>query len=242
MLIIPAIDLKEGKVVRFTQGALKKKIYSTDPVETAKHWQNQGAKFLHIVDLDGARTGKIYHLDTLKKIVKNINIPLEFGGGVRDIPTLDRLLGLGVSRVVLGTKAVEDKGFLRQALKKFKDRVIISIDEKKGFVARRGWEICDRKITPFNLAKQLKRMGFGQIIYTDINRDGTLRGPNVSGIKRMLKAGLEVIASGGISSLEDIANLLCLERKGLSGIIVGKALYEGRFTLPAAIKLTETQC
>jgi phosphoribosylformimino-5-aminoimidazole carboxamide ribotide isomerase len=238
MLIIPAIDLKEGKVVRFTQGKFNKKVYSHDPLKTAKHWVSQGAKFIHIVDLDGAIQGSPKNLDILRSIVKTIKIPVEFGGGVRNKETIKKIITMGVERVVLGTSAVENQRFLEEAFKKFNDKIIVSIDETGGNILTWGWRKKARSIKTLDLAKKLKKMGFNKIIYTDTSKDGTLRGPNIKGIIKILReTGLKVIASGGISSLKDIRRLKRLEKQGLLGVIIGKALYEGRFTLSEALRV-----
>lgn len=225
-------------MVRFVQGRLDKKIYSKDPVKTAKHWVRQGAKLIHVVDLDGAATGTPANLDIVKEIAKTAGVPVQVGGGIRTNETIETLLGCGVSRVILGTKAVEDEEFLRKGLKKFKDKIIVSIDAKEGEVLTKGWQAGCANIDTLEFACALKEMGFKQVIYTDISKDGTLRGPNIQGTKRLLGTGLSVIASGGISSLEDIKKLKKLEVEGLTGIIVGKALYEGKFSLSEALKLS----
>lgn len=241
MLIIPAIDLKDGCVVRLIQGSLRdKKIYSKDPVKTAKHWVRQGAQLIHIVDLDGATTGVLKNLEIVKEIVKALSIPAQFGGGVRKIETIKSLLDCGIYRVVLGTKAVEDINFLKKAFTEFKDKVIVSVDVKDKRILVRGWQESCKFSDILTLAKNLKGMGFKQLIYTDISKDGTLEGPNIKAIKALLKqTGMNVIASGGISSLDDISRLELLESEGLIGIIVGKALYEGKFTLTEALKLAK---
>lgn len=235
MLIIPAIDLKDGKVVRLVQGRYGKKTYSSDPVKTAKHWIRQGAQFLHIVDLDGATQGTLKHIDMVKKIIKAIDIPAEFGGGVRDKKTIKQLLNCGIDRVVLGSKA-SDFNFLRDVKEAFKDRIIISIDATGNKVLVKGWKDAMGKFEPIDLAIKLKEIGFNKIIYTDISRDGTLKGPNIRTIKNIFKeTGLAVIASGGIASLDDLSKLKLLKKQGLIGVIIGTALYEGRFTLKQAI-------
>lgn len=238
MLIIPAIDIQGGCVVRFVQGRLDKKIYSRDPLKTAKHWVKQGAQFLHIVDLDGAMTGAIKNIDVVESIVKNINIPVEFGGGLRTAQVIKKVLDFGVSRVVLGTKAAEDRKFLKKALKTFKNKIIVGVDAKAGNVMVKGWKSSSKAINLIEFVKSLNDLGLEEIIYTDTLKDGTLKGPNIQGIKALLKmSGMKIIASGGISWLEDIRKLKSLEKYGVSGVIIGKALYEGRFTLPQAIKL-----
>jgi len=238
MLIIPAIDLRGGKVVRLFQGKFnRQKVYSSDPVKVAKHWARQGAQFLHIVDLDGALRGTPKNLKAVKDISAKVGMPFEFGGGVRSIEMISKLLEFGAQRVVLGTRAASDAGFLKKAKKKFGERVIISIDAKDGKVLTRGWNQEGAK-TALDFAEEIKRAGFKQLIYTDISRDGTLTGPNIKGIRELLKeTGLKVIVSGGVSGLADLAKLKKLEKKGVFAVIVGKALYEGRFTLSEALKI-----
>ncbi|MDO8662828.1 MAG: 1-(5-phosphoribosyl)-5-[(5-phosphoribosylamino)methylideneamino]imidazole-4-carboxamide isomerase [Candidatus Omnitrophota bacterium] len=239
MLIIPAIDLQDGCVVRFVQGRSHKKVYSKDPLKVARHWVTQGAKFLHIVDLDGAFTGIPKNLGVVKDIVKQVKIPVEFGGGVRKIETIEDVLEAGVERVVLGTKAVEDKKFLAKAFKKFKNRIIVGVDAKNGRIMVRGWKAGYKNTDAGEFILYLKELGFSEIIYTDTLKDGTLTGPNIQGTKKLLKTtGVKIIASGGVSSLEDLYKLKVLEKEGLKGVIVGKALYEGRFTLSQALKVS----
>jgi phosphoribosylformimino-5-aminoimidazole carboxamide ribotide isomerase len=240
MLIIPAIDLRGGKVVRLFQGEFnQEKVYSSDPVKVAKHWAKQGAKLLHVVDLDGASSGSPRNIEVLKKIIEQVGIGVEFGGGVRGLTTISRLLDLGVERVILGTKAAGDKKFLAQVWKKFGQKIIVSIDAKCGKVLTRGWKSQTSK-TVLDFAQELKVLGFKQLIYTDISKDGTLSGPNISGIKELLKeTQLSIIASGGVSGLPDLVKLKKLQKAGLSGVIIGKALYEGKFTLTQAQKTVQ---
>jgi len=238
MLIIPAIDLQDGCVVRYVRGATDKKVYSRDPLKAAKHWVKQGAELLHIVDLDGAFSGIPKNIEIAKSIAKEIKIPVEFGGGVRDTGAIEELLKAGIRRIVLGTRAVQDEKFLRTTFKKFKDKVIVSIDAKNGLVMIKGWKSEGKGVLSLDFANALKEIGFKEVIYTDTSKDGTLLGPNIKDTKEILKkTGLKVIASGGISSLADIIKLQKLKGDGLSGIIIGKALYEGKFTLSQAIKL-----
>ena len=237
ILIIPAIDLKEGKVVRLVQGKYEKKVYSNDPVKVAKHWQKLGAKMLHVVDLDGAMTGKPANIDIAIKIAQEVKVPVEFGGGVRSEAIIEKLIKAGVARVIISTKALEDENFLKKAVKKYADKLIVSIDEQNGSVYIKGWKNAAKKMSIDALIEKLRGAGIKEIIYTDISRDGTLKGPNVAGVKKILKASrMRVIASGGIASVLDIDRLKILEKSGLKGIIVGKALYEGRFTLGQALK------
>ncbi len=239
MLIIPAIDLKDGCVVRLFQGKLsEQKIYSRDPVKTAKHWAKQGAQLLHVVDLDGATSGVAKNLKLVKEIVKEVDVPIEFGGGARDQETIKQLISIGIWRVVLGTKAVQDRAFLKQALTAFKDKIIVSVDARDGKVMIKGWQDASGRLKAYDFCLELKKIGIRQIIFTDTVKDGALVGPNIKDLKALLKAtSLEIIASGGVSSLEDIAKLKSLEKFGVAGVIVGKALYEGKFTLKEALKI-----
>jgi phosphoribosylformimino-5-aminoimidazole carboxamide ribotide isomerase len=238
MLIIPAIDLKDGCVVRYVQGRLQKKVYSRDPVKTARHWARQGAKLIHVVDLDGAFTGVPVNLSLVKAIAEESGAEVQFGGGVRKIETIQALIGYGVSRVVLGTKAIRDPDFLKKVLKKFGEKIIVSVDAREGRVMAEGWQGKGGGMEAVAFALKMKEAGLGELIYTDIAKDGTLTGPNIKGIKALLKeTGMKIIASGGVSSLDDIYRLKMLEKQGLAGVIVGKALYEGRFTLTQALKL-----
>jgi len=239
MLIIPAIDIKDGKVVRLTQGKFDdQKVYADDPATVAKRWAALGAQFLHIVDLDGAKDACVKNLDALKKIIRQVGIPLEFGGGVRDIDTIRTLASLGVSRIVLGTRAAMDRSFLEAAFHEFGERVIVSIDAKDGLVQVDGWQSASGGRKAFDFARELKSLGFKQVIYTDIAKDGMLCGPNLEGIKQLLnESGLQVIASGGVSSLKDLEDLKSLSGQGVVGVIVGKALYENKFTLPEALRI-----
>lgn len=240
MLIIPAIDIQDGCVVRLVQGRLERRVYSKDPLKTAKHWVRQGAKLIHVVDLDGAYSGKVKNFNIVKDIAKNLDVPVEFGGGVRDIQTIKSLLNSGVFRVVLGTKVIEDKSFLREAFNTFKTKIIVSIDAKEDKILIKGWQTASLgNIRVLDFVRLLEKIGFKKFIYTDTLKDGTLSGPNIKGIKTLLKkTGLGMIASGGISSLDDINKLKLLEKSGLEGIIIGKALYEGRFTLTRALNVS----
>lgn len=235
MLIIPAIDLKDGCVVRFVQGYKDKKVYSRDPLKTARFWAGQGAEILHVVDLDGAMRAKAKNLPAVKKIIAGVGVPVQFGGGVRSIALIKKLLGWGVKRVILGTRAAQDEKFLKQALRLFKRKIIVSIDGRNEKLMIKGWKSGAGRMNIYDFALRLKKAGLREVIYTDTSKDGTLKGPNIIGVKAMLKkSGLKVIASGGISGLEDLRRLKALEKDGLSGIIVGKALYEGRFSLREA--------
>ncbi len=238
MFIIPAIDLIEGRCVRLRQGKLSsERVYSKEPVAVAELWELKRAKRLHIVDLDGAFEGEPQNLRTVKRIAKSIQIPIQFGGGVRNLKTIREVLNCGVEYVILGTSAISQPEFVKRAIKRFGKRIMVSIDASNLKVRVRGWEQKTKKTAPI-LAKEMERLGVRNIIFTDIRRDGTLRGPNISQIKKMLKVvNTPLIVSGGISSLEDIKKLKPLEKKGLFGVIVGKALYTGRIDLEKALEI-----
>ncbi len=240
MLIIPAIDIQNGVVVRLFQGAFDEKtVYSDDPLKTAKHWVQQGAMMLHVVDLDGAAKGTPQNLHSIKRIAREFSIPVQCGGGARSFDSVTQLFDIGVSRVVLGTKAVEDRDFLEKVFAAYSDRVIVSIDAKNGEVLVKGWQEGSDGLNILTFAKRLEEIGFRQVIVTDTSRDGTLVGPNITQIRDLLKeTKLKIISSGGISKLSDITQLKEIEMEGVIGVIVGKALYEGKFTLKQAIALS----
>lgn len=242
MLIIPAVDIMDGKVVRLYRGDFKKQtVYSDNPRKIAKDWQRQGARFLHLVDLDGALMGECKNLELVIDIAKSLKIPVEFSGGLRKLDLIERALKNGINRVVVGTRAL-DFAFLKKAVKKFKERICVSIDQRKAGLATSGWTKT-KSVNPLDLIKQLENLGVSSIIYTDILRDGTLKGPNLKGASDILKAtDISLIASGGISCLDDLRKLKSLSICGrrLAGVIIGKALYEKRFTLKDALKIART--
>jgi phosphoribosylformimino-5-aminoimidazole carboxamide ribotide isomerase len=242
MLIIPAIDLQDGCVVRLVRGLNNRKVYSREPVEIARRWAKQGASLLHIVDLDGASSGELKNLSIIRQIIKSVSVPIQLGGGIRNPEIIKTLLDLGVYRVILGTKAAEDKKFLAKAYKKFHDKIIVSIDAQDGKVLIKGWRAKVPGKNALDFAYALKKTGFKDFIYTDVSKDGTLKGPDMKGIKSLLrKTGMGVIVSGGVSSLDDLVRLKLLEKAGVKGVIIGKALYEERFSLTEAIKLIDNQ-
>lgn len=240
MLIIPAIDIIGGNVVRLFQGKFNQKTsYSKDPVKTAKHWARQGAKLIHVVDLDGAISGEAKNIGLIKKIAAQLDIPIEVGGGIRSLAVIDELLDSKIMRLVLGTKAIEDPEFLKKAFSKFKNRVIVSADVNAGKLAIKGWQVSYKRCDLGAFLKNIAAIGMKELIFTDTSKDGTLKGPNMKMLKNMLKTtGLKIISSGGVSSLEDIYRLKMLEKNGLSGVIIGKALYEGKFSLKEALKFS----
>lgn len=240
MLVIPAIDLKKGNCVRLVQGNKDAvTVYSQDPAMTAKRWESSGAKLLHIVDLDGAFSGNQKNLDAILKIRKTVRMMLQVGGGIRNIGNLIHLFSAGIDRVIIGTAAIEDPGFLVQACRQYPGRVLIGIDAKDGMVAIKGWE----EVTPihaYDLAKRLELVGIAGIIYTDIRRDGMLTGPNIEAVRDMVDhVTVPVIASGGISNMDDIKNLSQIQK--LWGMITGKAIYSGSLNLKEAIQFLESQ-
>lgn len=238
MLILPAIDIKNGKVVRLYKGQFDKVTeYGSDPVDMAKHWQDLGARYLHLVDLDGAESGERRNQAVIKKIAKEVKIPVQTGGGIRNIEVVDDYLSVGIARVILGTRVVGDCDFLAQLLKKWDDRIAVSLDCSNGFVAQRGWSETSN-IKGVDLARRFSGMGLKYVIYTDIARDGTLTGPNIEGLKEILAIdGLQVLASGGVKSLDDIKALIALNAQNLWGIVTGKAIYEGTLDITKAFQL-----
>jgi len=239
MIVIPAIDLKEGKCVRLEQGLMDKDtVFNDNPAAQAKAWQDQGAELLHIVDLDGAFAGAPKNRDAIEAIVNAITIPSQLGGGIRDLATIEAYLSLGLSRVIIGTAAQRNPELVREACAKFPGRIVVGIDAKNGMVAVQGWaEVTD--ITAADLAKKFEGFGVSAIIYTDISRDGMLQGPNLEATKALAEAiSIPVIASGGVSSLKDIENLMAIESSGVSGVITGKAVYTGAIRLSEAVALT----
>ncbi|MBI4843681.1 MAG: 1-(5-phosphoribosyl)-5-[(5-phosphoribosylamino)methylideneamino]imidazole-4-carboxamide isomerase [Nitrospirae bacterium] len=237
MIIIPAIDLKDGKCVRLLQGKKEEvTVYSDDPASMAKHWADMGAELLHVVDLDGAFTGVQKNLDKIVAIRKTVNIPIEVGGGIRDIETITKLIDMGIGRIIIGTSAI-NPAFIIDACKKFPDKIIAGIDAKDGKVALKGWvEVTG--LDALSFARQMESNGVAGIIYTDISRDGMLTGPNIEAMSEMVgNVHIPVIASGGVSKLDDIKILANI--KNLWGVITGKALYEGTLKLDEAIALAK---
>ncbi len=230
MKIIPAIDLKAGKVVRLTQGRYDETIYSDDPLKIATEWKALGAKYLHIIDLDGAVTGRPQNLNVVKNIVDETGLSVQFGGGLRDKAAIENVLGFGIEKVILGTKA-EDEDFLKNCLSIFGEKILVSVDEVRGKFMKQGWKESTQ-LSTIDFIKRLEQNGLKTIIYTDISRDGTMKGPNLIRIKEILESTkLELIASGGIGSIDDIASLNDLKPIQPYGVIIGRALYEGRITL-----------
>ncbi len=241
MLIIPAIDIIGGKVVRLEKGDFsKEKVYSDDPIETAKTWEAKGAELLHIVDLDGAKEGKIKNSDIIERIMKSVKVPCEIGGGIRDKGDIDYFLKNGAKRVVLGTRAFEGPGYLlEELLAVFKEKIVVSVDFSGDKVVKKGWQE-KTDLDPMVVIREMRAIGVKTVVVTDISVDGTLMGPKLKMLKQILDTiDISVIASGGISSLEDIKKLKEIKNKNLEGVIVGKALYEGRIDLQEAIEISK---
>jgi phosphoribosylformimino-5-aminoimidazole carboxamide ribotide isomerase len=236
MIVFPAIDIRDGKCVRLIQGRIDQQtIYFQDPTEVAKLWQAQGATYLHVIDLDGAFGQSKKNRKVIADIVKQCTIPIQVGGGVRSIEDAKELLDVGVKRVIVGTVAIKNPKLLSDLLVLYKERVVVSLDCLDGFVQVEGWT-DGSSIDAFAFAQTLKKQGVNTIVYTDISKDGMLQGPNFDQLSRIQMSGLNVIASGGISSLDDVVKV---KNMGIYGVIVGKALYENRINLE---ELMEVVC
>lgn len=238
MIIFPAIDIRGGKCVRLLKGDFAKEtVFSDKPEEMAQKWQAQGAQFLHLVDLDGALAGKPQNLATVKAILAAVDIPVELGGGIRTLESIDEVLALGVRRVILGSVAVRDPELVKTACAKYGDRIVVGIDAKDGIVAVDGWGVSG-DVEATALAKEMKKAGVKTIIYTDISRDGTLAGVNVEATAKLAReSGVAVVASGGVKSIADIESLKPYEKAGIEGVIVGKSIYMGTLDLAEAIEI-----
>ncbi|MDP2984147.1 MAG: 1-(5-phosphoribosyl)-5-[(5-phosphoribosylamino)methylideneamino]imidazole-4-carboxamide isomerase [Candidatus Latescibacter sp.] len=239
MIVIPAVDIKDGKCVRLLQGRMEDaKVYSDTPLKMALRWEKEGGKILHIVDLNGAFEGFGVNDSVVQEILEHVHVPVELGGGIRDMARIDTLLTMGIKRVILGTAAVENPRLVSMALDKYgPERILVGIDAKNGMAATRGWA-SDGGRPAVELGLEMKALGIERIVYTDISRDGMLTGPNIAETGRMAReTGLKVIASGGVSSLDDIRALQLIESSGVDSVIVGKALYEGKFGLREAIEV-----
>ena len=240
MLLIPAIDLKDGKCVRLRQGEMSQVTrYSDDPLGMAGHWQNLGAPYLHIVDLDGAVEGIPRHLPQIEAIAKQLTVPIQVGGGIRNVATVQAYLSSGVDRVVVGTAALQDTEFLSKIAQQYPQKILVGIDVKQGLVAVHGWTTVST-LTSQQVFDSLKGLPLGGIVFTDISRDGMLNGPNISALREAGEtAPVPIIASGGVTSLDDIRAIQEIGGN-ISGVIIGKALYEGALDLKAALALVQT--
>jgi len=240
MIVIPAIDLKEGKCVRLEQGLMDKDtVFNDNPGAQARIWQDQGAALLHIVDLDGAFAGEPKNRAAIEAIIRALTIPTQLGGGIRDIATIEAYLDMGIDRVIIGTAAQRNPELVQEACTRFPGRVVVGIDAKNGMVAVQGWaEVTG--VTAVELARKFEGFGVSAIVYTDISRDGMMQGPNIEATSALAEAiSIPVIASGGVSRLQDIENLMAVETSGVTGVITGKAIYTGALNLAEAIALTK---
>ncbi len=238
MRIYPAIDLKDGQCVRLVQGrADEKTVYSDTPSGVAASFQDQGAEFLHIVDLDGAFTGSPRNAEAIASIARKITIPFQVGGGLRSIEDVQRIMDLGAARVIIGTRAVKSPDFVSRLLEEFgPERIVLGIDARDGLAAVEGW-VETSSLSAIEFGRNMKSLGVIRCVFTDISRDGLLGGPNIESTEKMaLSTGLEIIASGGVSSLENIRDLIKIESSGVTGAIIGKALYDGKITLKEALR------
>ena len=236
MIIFPAIDIKDKKCVRLTQGDFDKvNVYGEDPSIMAKKWADYGAEFIHVVNLNGSRDEIGINDETLAKVAKSVDVPIQVGGGIRDEKRVKELLDLGINRVIVGTMAIENKELLKELIEKYKaEKIVVSIDAKNGKVATHGWEkVSD--IDSVDLCKELEQIGVKTIVYTDISKDGMLEGPNFDIYKELSqKTSLDIIASGGVTSIEDVKRLLDMN---MYGAIIGKALYDNRIDLKEVLDL-----
>lgn len=233
MKIYPAIDIKDGNCVRLLQGRFSDvTVYGDNPAKMAKKWESEGGEFIHVVDLDGALKGHGVNADAIKEICKSVSVPVQTGGGIRTMEDIEAKLDCGIARVIIGTKAVSDSEFVKRAVDKYGDKIVIGIDAKDGMVAIEGWEKTS-EFTAVEFAKKMTTIGVKTIVYTDIATDGTLKGPNIAAMAEMVKAAdADIIASGGIGSIEHIKSLI---PTGVEGVIVGRALYTGNVDLRDAI-------
>lgn len=237
MIIYPAIDLKEGQCVRLVQGkAENKTVYSSDPGSMAAAFQSQGAEWLHVVDLDGAFEGQPKNTEAIKQIAAQLKIPFQVGGGLRRKEDVENVLALGAARVIIGTRAVTSPAFVEDLLAAFgPDKIVLGLDARDGMVAIEGW-VEKSSLQVLDFAKSMKSLGIKTVIYTDVSRDGLLQGPNLESIRALAEqSGLQVIASGGVSSVDNIIKLKAMESSGVTGAIIGKALYDGKISLAEAL-------
>jgi phosphoribosylformimino-5-aminoimidazole carboxamide ribotide isomerase len=240
MIIIPAVDVKNGKCVRLFQGRMDSEtIFSNNPAAMAKKSQEEGAEIIHVVDLDGAFEKSPQNLDAIKSIVESIHVPVQLGGGIRNIDTIKLYIDIGIKRVIIGTEAINNPQLVKDACKEFPDQIVVGIDARNGFVAIEGWTQTTQ-IKAVDLAKKFEDCGVVAINFTDIHRDGMQTGTNIEETRRLAEAvSIPVIASGGVSTIEDIKNLLPLEEAGVIGVITGRALYSGTLNLKEAIEVSK---
>ena len=242
MIIFPAIDIRNGKCVRLTKGDFNQEtIFADQPEVMAKQWADKGAEFLHVVDLDGALAGKTMNAAAIEAILQTVNIPIQLGGGIRTLENIEMLLDLGIARLILGSIAVRSPELVKAACAKFGSKIVVGIDAKAGIVAVDGWGVSGN-VKADRLAVEMAQVGVERIIYTDISRDGTLSGVNVEATAKLAKAsGLKVIASGGVSSMEDIRQVKAAGKDGVEGVIVGKAIYTNSLVLEDALAFAKEE-
>jgi phosphoribosylformimino-5-aminoimidazole carboxamide ribotide isomerase len=244
MMIIPAVDIKDGRCVRLLQGEMDKEtVFSDNPAAMAQRWQAMGAELIHLVDLNGAVDKKPRNLNTIETILAGVRVPVQLGGGIRDMATIETYINKGVARIVLGTEAIRNPDLVVQAARAFPECIVVGIDARNGYVAIEGWTETTGT-TAVDLARRFEDIGIAAINFTDIHRDGMQSGPNIEATRQLAEAvAIPVVASGGVSTIDDIKNLLPLASVGVQGVITGKALYSGSLDLRAAIALarnTET--
>ena len=241
MIIIPAVDIKNGKCVRLLQGRMEDEtVFSDDPAAMAQKWAKLGAKLIHVVDLDGAFEKRPQNIDAVKAIIAQVDTPIQLGGGIRNEQTVQKLLEMGVSRVIIGTEAIKNPQWVMQTAKHFPDQVVVGIDARNGRVAIEGWTETTHT-QAVDLAKRFEDCSVAAINFTDIYRDGMQTGPNIEDTRRLAEAiSIPVVASGGVSTIQDIQNLLPLETVGVMGVITGKALYSGTLDFKQALSLVQS--
>lgn len=240
MIIIPAVDIKDGKCVRLFQGRMDAEtVFSNEPVEMAKRWEDEGAEMIHVIDLDGAFEKHPKNLNAISKIIQTVAVPVQVGGGIRNMNTIRMFIDLGVKRVIIGTEAIKNPDMVKTASKAFPEQIVVGIDARNGLVAIDGWTETTRMLA-IDLAKQFENCGVAAINFTDIHRDGMQTGPNIDETRSLAKAvSIPVVASGGVSTLADIKDLLPLQEVGVVGVITGRALYDGNLSLKEAIAVSK---
>ncbi|MGD8521910.1 MAG: 1-(5-phosphoribosyl)-5-[(5-phosphoribosylamino)methylideneamino]imidazole-4-carboxamide isomerase [Desulfobacterales bacterium] len=239
MLIIPAVDIKDGKCVRLLQGRMDQEtVFADDPAAMAQKWAQAGAELIHVIDLNGAFAKSPQNIDAVRKILRHVHVPIQLGGGIRNQKTIEMYINMGVKRVILGSEAVRRPEFVDEACREFPNQIVLGIDARNGYVATDGW-IHTTRVRAMDLAKQFENSGLAAINFTDIHRDGMQSGLNITEIQTLAEAiDIPVIASGGVSTIDDIHKLLPLESSGVVGVIVGKALYSGKLDFKTALKIS----
>lgn len=240
MIIIPAVDIKEGQCVRLLQGRMEDSTqYSDEPVKMAQKWEAMGAELIHIVDLDGAFAKEVKNLPSIQAILDGVKVPIQVGGGIRDLSTIEMYLNAGVSKVIIGSEAVYNPSLVKEACQLYPDQIVVGIDARNGMVAVEGWSKTSQTLA-VDLAKEFESCGVAAINFTDIHRDGMQTGPNIEETAALAKAvSIPIVASGGVSTIKDIKNLLEIEHEGVTGVITGRAIYEGTLDLKEAIEISK---